>query len=54
MRVVFSDYGIGISEEDGRYFLNFDEETRGQVHCLLKPILDTMLMVLWDGASKKI
>ncbi|MFD1739543.1 hypothetical protein ACFSCX_23970 [Bacillus salitolerans] len=25
MSVIFSDYGIEISEEDGRYFLNFDE-----------------------------
>ncbi|WP_027088444.1 hypothetical protein [Cohnella panacarvi] len=25
MNVVFSDYGIEISEENGRYFLNYDE-----------------------------
>lgn len=25
MSVIFSDYGIEISKEDGRYFLNFDE-----------------------------
>jgi hypothetical protein len=25
MSIIFSDYGIEISVEDGRYFLNFDE-----------------------------
>lgn len=25
MSVIFSDYGIEISVEDGRYFLNYDE-----------------------------
>ncbi|QJD85853.1 hypothetical protein [Cohnella herbarum] len=25
MSVIFSDYGIEISMEDGRYFLNYDE-----------------------------
>lgn len=25
MSIIFSDYGIEISKENGRYFLNFDE-----------------------------